>query len=244
MGGSESIDFLAPAEAGENTLVTCERGDYAADLEIARGIPARRRTSRAPDAPPRSRRPGSRRSRSSRAARRRPCGDVEGDARRDARGGSRPRARAGRRPPRRGEAGSRSSAPRSGLRPRTRSGRVRRRPRLPRPGGLRRGRRRRRGAAARASTSPAPTAPAGTCGASRPGVTSSRGSQTSASRMKGDTCPAMRRAAPLPDCDRGRPHLQARYPLLGAVRRCLCSTRTERSGRSSWDATASGRPGS
>jgi prolyl-tRNA synthetase len=39
MGGSESKDFLAPAGAGENTLVTCERGDYAADLEIARGVP-------------------------------------------------------------------------------------------------------------------------------------------------------------------------------------------------------------
>jgi prolyl-tRNA synthetase len=39
MGGSESMDFLAPAAAGENTLVTCERGDYAADLEIARGVP-------------------------------------------------------------------------------------------------------------------------------------------------------------------------------------------------------------
>jgi prolyl-tRNA synthetase len=39
MGGTESIDFLAPAGTGENTLVTCERGDYAADLEIARGVP-------------------------------------------------------------------------------------------------------------------------------------------------------------------------------------------------------------
>jgi prolyl-tRNA synthetase len=39
MGGSESIDYLAPSGAGENTLVTCERGDYAADLEIARGVP-------------------------------------------------------------------------------------------------------------------------------------------------------------------------------------------------------------
>ncbi|TMK79189.1 MAG: proline--tRNA ligase [Actinobacteria bacterium] len=45
MGGSESRDYLAPAEAGANTLVTCERGDYAADLEIARGIP------RAPEFP-------------------------------------------------------------------------------------------------------------------------------------------------------------------------------------------------
>ena len=46
MGGSESRDYLAPAETGENTLVTCERGDYAADLEIARGVPRR------PDFPP------------------------------------------------------------------------------------------------------------------------------------------------------------------------------------------------
>jgi prolyl-tRNA synthetase len=39
MGGSESMDYLAPAATGENTLVTCENGDYAADLEIARGVP-------------------------------------------------------------------------------------------------------------------------------------------------------------------------------------------------------------
>jgi prolyl-tRNA synthetase len=47
MGGSGSIDFLAPAGSGENTLVVCERGDYSADLEIARGIP------RAPEFPDR-----------------------------------------------------------------------------------------------------------------------------------------------------------------------------------------------
>src|SRR5580765_1818547 len=35
MGGSGSQDFLAPSGSGENTLVTCENGDYAADLEIA-----------------------------------------------------------------------------------------------------------------------------------------------------------------------------------------------------------------
>src|SRR5215468_5652443 len=39
MGGKESIDFLAPSGSGENTLVTCENGDFAADLEVARGIP-------------------------------------------------------------------------------------------------------------------------------------------------------------------------------------------------------------
>jgi prolyl-tRNA synthetase len=39
MGGSGSQDFLAPAGSGENTLVICENGDYAADLEIAGGVP-------------------------------------------------------------------------------------------------------------------------------------------------------------------------------------------------------------
>jgi prolyl-tRNA synthetase len=39
MGGSESVDFLAPAGGGENTLVTCEHGDFAADLEVARSVP-------------------------------------------------------------------------------------------------------------------------------------------------------------------------------------------------------------
>src|SRR5213592_3170708 len=40
MGGSGSQDFLAPAGSGENTLVICENGDYAADLEIAGGVPS------------------------------------------------------------------------------------------------------------------------------------------------------------------------------------------------------------
>jgi prolyl-tRNA synthetase len=39
MGGKFSIDFLAPSGSGENTLVTCENGDYAGDLEIARANP-------------------------------------------------------------------------------------------------------------------------------------------------------------------------------------------------------------
>jgi prolyl-tRNA synthetase len=51
MGGSESFDYLAPSGSGENTLVTCENGDYAADLEVARGIP------RDPTFPPRLERP-------------------------------------------------------------------------------------------------------------------------------------------------------------------------------------------
>ena len=47
MGGSESQDFLAPSGSGENTLVTCENGDFAADLEVARSVP------RKPELPPR-----------------------------------------------------------------------------------------------------------------------------------------------------------------------------------------------
>ena len=40
MGGSGSKEFLAPSGSGENPLVTCENGDYAADLEIAEGRPS------------------------------------------------------------------------------------------------------------------------------------------------------------------------------------------------------------
>jgi prolyl-tRNA synthetase len=39
MGGKFSVDFLAPSGSGENTLVVCENGDYAADLEVARAVP-------------------------------------------------------------------------------------------------------------------------------------------------------------------------------------------------------------
>jgi prolyl-tRNA synthetase len=45
MGGELTFDFLAPSGSGENTLVRCENGDYAADAEIARGVP------RAPELP-------------------------------------------------------------------------------------------------------------------------------------------------------------------------------------------------
>jgi prolyl-tRNA synthetase len=46
MGGELTFDFLAPSGSGENVLVRCERSDYAADAEIARGVP------RAPEFPP------------------------------------------------------------------------------------------------------------------------------------------------------------------------------------------------
>ena len=81
MGGSESVDFLAPSGSGENTLVTCENGDFAADLEVAQAVP------RAPEFPPRLdapeeiETPGVTHDRGARrAARHRRGGDVEGDA--------------------------------------------------------------------------------------------------------------------------------------------------------------------
>jgi prolyl-tRNA synthetase len=40
MGGKFSIDFLAPSGSGENTLVLCENGDYAADIEVAHALPS------------------------------------------------------------------------------------------------------------------------------------------------------------------------------------------------------------
>jgi prolyl-tRNA synthetase len=39
MGGKFSVDFLAPSGSGENVLVRCENGDYAADGEIAQAVP-------------------------------------------------------------------------------------------------------------------------------------------------------------------------------------------------------------
>ena len=58
MGGKESRDFLAPAGTGENTLVTCENDDYAADLEIARGIPSAALLPERRDAPEKVETPG------------------------------------------------------------------------------------------------------------------------------------------------------------------------------------------
>jgi prolyl-tRNA synthetase len=51
MGGSGSRDFLAPSGSGENTLVTCENGDFAADIEVAQTVP------RSPSFPDRLERP-------------------------------------------------------------------------------------------------------------------------------------------------------------------------------------------
>lgn len=51
MGGSGSHDYLAPTGSGENHLVRCENGDYAADIEIAAGRPSQPRFPAAVEAP-------------------------------------------------------------------------------------------------------------------------------------------------------------------------------------------------
>src|SRR5213075_1626522 len=58
MGGKFSIDFLAPSGSGENTLVICENGDYAADIEVARAIPAEAKLPARLDAPEEIETPG------------------------------------------------------------------------------------------------------------------------------------------------------------------------------------------
>ena len=58
MGGDFSIDYLAPSGSGENTLVTCERGDYAADIEITHGVPRAPSFPEALDAPAEVETPG------------------------------------------------------------------------------------------------------------------------------------------------------------------------------------------
>ncbi|TML68287.1 MAG: proline--tRNA ligase [Actinobacteria bacterium] len=58
MGGKFSVDFLAPSGSGENTLVTCENGDYAADLEVARAVPREPRFPERLDAPTEVETPG------------------------------------------------------------------------------------------------------------------------------------------------------------------------------------------
>jgi prolyl-tRNA synthetase len=58
MGGKFSFDFLAPSGSGENTLVVCQNGDYAADLEVARAIPRAAERPETLDAPEEVETPG------------------------------------------------------------------------------------------------------------------------------------------------------------------------------------------
>ena len=40
MGGEVAHEFLAPCPAGENEIALCEKGDYAANVEVARSVPS------------------------------------------------------------------------------------------------------------------------------------------------------------------------------------------------------------
>ena len=51
MGGKVSRDFLAPTGSGENELMRCDNGDYFADAEAARGAPPPAELPPALDAP-------------------------------------------------------------------------------------------------------------------------------------------------------------------------------------------------
>ena len=197
----------------------CENGDYAADLEIARGVPRAPSFPSALDAPEEVETPGVDDDRGARRlARDRRRGDLEGDARREERRHARARARPRRRPALRGEAARRRSA--RDFRPAT-DDEIRR-----------------HSAQSGGSLGPVGFAvevvadealrdgqyvaganrTAGTCAAWRRAATTSRASPTSAS-PRGRRLPDVRRRAPLPDGDRGRPHLQVRDALLRAARR-------------------------
>ena len=148
MGGKESIDFLAPSGSGENTLVTCENGDFAADLEVAHGVPRAPELPAALTAPKEVATPGVTTIEALAEmlgvdARR----DVEGDAGHEKRRHTRARSRSRRRPAVRAEdarCARERLPPGDGRRdPR----RVRGGWRLPRAGRRRRRGRRRRGAA-------------------------------------------------------------------------------------------------
>ena len=217
MGGKESVDFLAPSGSGENTLVTCENGDFAADLEIARGVPRAPRFPRARDAPEKVETPGvttiealaemlgidaaatSKAMPVTRSDGTLVLGLVRGDDRLPSRRCSpRSRATSARRPTRRSARRSARAAARSARSASTsRSSPTRR--------------------CARASSSRARTATAG--------ISRGRGGSRLRAALRrhprgarGRHLPRVRRCAPLPDGDRGRPHLQVRRPLLGAAR--------------------------
>jgi len=97
MGGLGSHEFMAPAAAGEDEIAICEGCGYAANVEIARGVPAPRRSppgrARRWRRPARARSPKSRGSSRSTRASRSSRSSTSGDVRARARAGPRrPRA--------------------------------------------------------------------------------------------------------------------------------------------------------
>ena len=221
MGGSESIDFLAPAGSGENTLVTLrERRLRRRPRDRARRSRARPSFPERLDAPEEVETPGVTTIEAlaeflgiDAAATSKAMPVVK--ARRHARARARPR----RRPARGGEARGRARRGASGRRPRRRS-------------------------APRSAPSRGSLGPVGfdgevvadealregqfVAGANRDGwhlrgVEAGRDYRAAVRRhpraARGRQRARVRRRARVPDRDRGRPHLQARHALLGAARR-------------------------
>ena len=203
MGGSESRDFLAPAGAGENTLVTCENGDFSADIEVATTRPRPPVLPERLDAPQEVETPG--------------VTTIEGladllgiDA--SATSKAMPHVKLD------GTVRLRGAPLARGRRPDPR--RVRRLRRVARPRRLhRRGRcgLRSPGGAVRRRRQPGRVAPAGCRGRARLHAALRRPAHLGADGR----LPDLRRRAPVRDGDRGRPHLQARHAVLGAARRHL-----------------------
>ena len=221
MGGSESVDFLAPSGSGENTLVTCENGDFAADLEVAHAVP------RAPEFPAAARRAGG--DRDARASTTiEALAELLGiDAGRDVEGDAGRRRRTAR-------SCSRSCAATTGSSSRSSRRRCRPTSRPSTEDEIR----------AAFGADPGSLGPVGfdgeivadealregqfVAGANRTGwhlrgVEHGRDYEARFADLRepqrGRPVPPVRRRAALPDRDRGRPHLQARHPLLGAARR-------------------------
>ena len=242
MGGSGARTSSRRPGSGENTLVTCENGDYAADLEIARG-PSRRTPDfpEALDAPEEVETPGAaddrgRLASSSASTPRRPrrrCRSwptgrvvlalVRGDDRLNEMkllAGARRGLPAGRAETR----SARPSAPSGGsIGPVGVDGR----------GGRRRGAargpvRRRREPRRRA-----------TCAASRPAATSRPRFADSARSSRRRRMPELRRASTSPDGDRGRDTSSSSRRGTRSRSRRRSSTRTAPSSRWSWAATGS-----
>ena len=190
MGGSESRDFLAPARAGENTLVTCENGDFAADIEVATTVPRPPVFPERLDAPQEVETPGvttieALAERLGIDAER----DVEGDAAREAGRDGRARADPRGRPARGAEARGRVRRAALARRRRADPRRVRRDPAARSARSASRARSSPTSRCGRGSSSPARTATGGTCAASRPGATTRPRFADLRASAPTDTCP-------------------------------------------------------
>ena len=223
MGGELTFDFLAPSGSGENTLVRCERGDYAADAEIAQGVPRAPEFPKPLGKPEEVETPGVVTCEALAAVpRHRRRRDLEGDAGDDRGREGRARAPARRRPPQRVEAPLRARRSARGRRPTRRSA-----PRSAPPAA----RSARSGSTGEVVADETLREGEFVAGANRDGFhlrgVAGRPRLRAALRRhpraaRGRPLSRVRRRAAVPDRDRGRPHLQLRRQVqLAALGRDL-----------------------